>query len=216
VRGAGCGVRGAGAGCGGGGRAVVHQRVAEFTEGRRTWRPFPTPQPCLQPAPPNAPSPTRAPIPAHPAPFPHLHVLVQPVADDQPVCHAYPVRLHRVPLPVVEVPNLGIIIIRDLGAVACARACALGGHNFALAHEHATHAPMPDACAHAVVAPCAQWRCRRGEWGVLVPHAMRCIMQEGLQVLPPRVLGSAMRLPWMGAPSATHDPTFRRPDIFRL
>ena len=51
----------------------------------------------------------------------HLHLLIQAVVQEQVVRHADAVRLHRVPLPVVVVPDLCVVEVGDLETIGAAK-----------------------------------------------------------------------------------------------
>ena len=52
-----------------------------------------------------------------------LHLRVEAVVQDEAVRHAHAVGLHRVPLPVVVLPDLGVIEVRHLRKGRRVRAC---------------------------------------------------------------------------------------------
>ncbi len=57
-------------------------------------------------------SPSSAPLLCAPT---HVHVLPQVVPQDEAVRQAHAVRLHGVALAVVEVADVGVIVVGDLG-----------------------------------------------------------------------------------------------------
>lgn len=128
----------------------------------------------------------------------HLHVVAESIAHNKAVRHSDPVGLHGVPVPIVEVPNLRIIVVRYLHGVCM----ECWGHE-PLEFPHAArmaHARTDLLLARHVcrrLPPCgpqSPWRRFPG-----MAHQARCCLQQRA-FDSSRLKGGSRGQFWVGAP----------------